>query len=126
MVAGGDPMPRWLRPSGDELAGGGGERAGQRRVVAAEPDEHLASVAGDLAGGEDGDAGQWLPVEQQQGAGDPVGGIEGGVVQQPGRQCPPLVLADRRAGGSWRGGDVQVLAVPAVSGPGQEVPRQAG
>ena len=65
----------------DELEGGGGERAGNGNIVAAEPDEYLAVVAGDLAGGNDGDAGERLPVKEQQASGDPVGEVERVVVQ---------------------------------------------
>ena len=89
----------------DELEDGVGERAGDGHVVAAEPDERLVVAAGDLAGGHGGDAGQRLAVEQEQAAGDPVGGVERGVVQQPGGQRPPLVLADGGAGRARRGGD---------------------
>ena len=44
-------------PAADELEGGVGEWAWDGCVVAAEPDECLAVVAGDLAGGDSGDAG---------------------------------------------------------------------
>ncbi len=98
-------------PAADELEGGVGERAGDGRVVAAEPDESLAVAAGDLAGGHGGDAGQRLPVEQEQAAGDPVGGVERGVVQEPGGQRPALVLADGRASGARRRGYRQPLAM---------------
>jgi len=113
-------------PVGDELGDGGGERAGDGHVVAAELDERLLSGAGDLAGGHDGDARWRLAVKQQQAAGDPVGGVERVVVQQPGGVCPSLVLADGGAGWACRGGDVEPLGVPAGGGPGQEVPGQAG
>ena len=112
-------------PVVDELGDGDGEWSGDGHVVAAEPDEHLLTAAGDLAGGHDGDAGQWLAVKQQQAAGDPVGGVERIVVQKPGSVCPSLVLADGGSGCPFRGRDVQPLGVPAGGSPDQEVPGQA-
>ena len=52
-----------------------GQRAGDGHVVPSEPDKRLAVAAGDLTGGHNGDAGQRL-ADQQQAAGDPVGGVE--------------------------------------------------
>ena len=81
--------------------------------MAAEPEERVVTAAGDLAGGHDGDAGQRLAVEQQQAVGGTIRRVERGVVQQPGGQCPPLVLADGRADGAGRSGDFHSPAVAA-------------
>ena len=110
----------------DQLEDGAGERAGDRHVMTAEPEGRLVVVAGDLAGRHGGDAGQRLAVEQEQAPGNPVGGVERGVVQQPGGQRPPLVLADGGAGRARRCRDAQLPAVAAGRGPGQEIPGQAG
>jgi len=113
-------------PVTDQLEDSVGQRAGDGHVVPSEPDERLAVAAGDLTGGHNGDAGQRLAVEQQQAAGHPVGGVERGVAQQPGGQCPALVLAEGRAGRARRHRYRQPPAVAAHGGPGQEIPGQAG
>ena len=79
-------------------------------------------VAGDLAGGERGDAGDVLAEEQDQAAGGPVGGLDAVVVQQPGRPVSQRWLSLIAVPACrWRAGEVEGLAVSLAGGPGQEV-----
>ncbi len=86
----------------------------------AEPDVHVPVVTGDLADGERGDAGDVLAVEQDQAAGGPVGGLDGGVAEQPGGVFPALGVADRGSAVPLPGGEGEGGAVPVAGGPGQE------
>ena len=64
-----------------------------------------------------------LAVEQQQRSGDPVGGLDGVVVQESGDLRPAFVAAGgRRSGGAAQCGDVEAVGVTAGGGPVQEVP----
>ena len=90
-------------------------------VVLAEVDVDVVVVAGDLADGDGGDAGNVLSEEQDQAACDPVGDLDAVIVQQPGHQVPALAVADRGSGAPRRAGDGERLAVPVAGGPGQEV-----
>ena len=70
---------------------------GDGDLVVAQAQEYLRTLAADLLGGQGGDPGQVLAVEQQQGAGDPVGELEGVVVQESGDLGPACVV------GRWPG-----------------------
>src|ERR1019366_1726265 len=75
----------------------------------------------DLVGGDCGDPGQLLAVEQQQAPGDSVGEVDGVVVQQPGDQSPTLVLAGGLSGVVSQGGDQKRAGMAAAGGPAEEV-----
>ncbi len=62
-----------------------------------------------------------MAVEQQQGAADPVGELEVGVVQQSGEVVPAVVVAGGDAGIAPERGNVQRLAVVVFVGPAQEL-----
>lgn len=57
--------------------------------MAAEVDEDVCVALGDVAGGQGGDPGLLLAVEQQQAAGDSVDDVEAVVVEESGC-CPAL------------------------------------
>lgn len=86
----------------------------------AEPDVHVAVVAGDLAGCERGDAGDVLAVEEDKAAGCPVCGLDAVVVEQPGGVLPAPAVADRGPGVPLTGGEGEGRAVPVAGGPVQE------
>lgn len=70
-----------------ELDEEGGHRLGDRDVLAAEAEEYLLTAVDDLVGGHGGDGGELLAVEQEQGAGDPVGELEVFVRAAAGATC---------------------------------------
>jgi hypothetical protein len=104
----------------------GAERFRDWHLVLSETDEHLAVPVGDLVGGHGGYPGLLLAEQQHQGAGDPVGGVEVVVVEQPGQLCPALVGVGGRAAAALRAGDLEGGAVACFSGPREEVTHVAG
>ena len=101
----------------DELA----ERFGQVEWDGAEEQLDLLGAADDLAAGEAGDAGQRLPVEQNEQPGDAVLDGAGAVVEEAADQCPPLVVFDLGEDLAARVlGNVQVTGVSVSAGPEHE------
>jgi hypothetical protein len=62
------------------------------QVVLAESEKDLPALGSELVVGDRHDPGQVLVVEQQQRAGDPVGELDGPVLQEPGDLRPALVV----------------------------------
>ena len=75
-----------------------------------------------LFGGHHRDPGQLLAIAQQQGAGDPVGDLEGVVVQEALDQGPALISVEGCSGRSRDGRHEHDGAVVVFGGPAQEVP----
>ena len=73
------------------------------RSSLAEAEKDLRAFGFDLVEGDRDDPGQLLAVEQQQGAGDAVGELDGVVVQEPGDLRPAFVVGGGRAGVAARG-----------------------
>ena len=83
---------------GDQLADQGGQRLGEGDRDAAEGDGDGVAVVVDVVGGELGDGGDALGVEQEQQPGDPVGGLEGVVVQESSGVVPAFLGVVRPCG----------------------------
>jgi hypothetical protein len=108
------------REPGDEVV----QRGGQDDRAAAEAEEGAAVLVLDVAGGQGGDDAELLRVEQDEEAGDPVGGRAGAVVEESPRVGPPAVLVERpgRAGPA-RGRGGEAGGVAAGDRPADEVRR---
>lgn len=74
--------------------------SGRRSSSRPKRDRDPVVVLGEVVGGQPDDAGELLPIEQGEQAGDAQLDGDGGVVQQPLDQRPALVIVDR---GSWTG-----------------------
>jgi hypothetical protein len=95
-------------PRGDQLKDEAGYRLGEHDRGRAQQELDTVAVGVDVVGGELADGGDALGVEDQQEPGDPVGGLQAGVVQEPARVGPALLGVQRAAG-----------ALPAVGAEGQ-------
>jgi hypothetical protein len=79
------------REPGDQVV----QRGGQDDRAAAEAQEDAAVLWPDVPGGQGGDDAELLGVEQDEEAGDPVGGRIGLLVEEPPGVRPPAVLIER-------------------------------
>jgi hypothetical protein len=110
--------------AGREPGGEVVQRGGQDDRAAAEAEEDAAVLVLDVPGGQDGDDAELLGVEQDEEAGDPVGGRAGAVVEEPPGVCPPAVLVERPGGaGPARGRGSEAGGVLAGDRPADEVRR---
>jgi len=84
------------REPGDEVV----QRGRQDDRAVAEAEEGAAVLVQDVPGGQGGDDAELLGVEQDEEAGDPVGGRVCLLVEESSPVCPPAVLVERpgRAG----------------------------
>ncbi len=110
-LAGGDDFPDEAR-----------QRLGENDRGGAQHDLDPVAVVVDVAGGEPGDAGDALCVEEQEQASDPVGGRQRAVVQEP-PGVVPAFLAVVRAAGAFPadGAEGEVAGVPVGNRPADEV-----
>jgi len=107
--------------SAEELADELAEGFGQVERDGAEEQLDLLGAADDLAAGEPGDAGDRLPVEQDEQPGDTVLDGAGAVVEEAADQRPPLVFFDLGEELAARVlGNVKVTGVAAPAGPEHE------
>jgi hypothetical protein len=132
VLAGKQPWAGVGDPFGDPGAAGGqqrgdvaGEGFGQLDGGDAERDGDLAGCGIDGVDAEPADAVWALPEQQDQQAGDPVGGSVAGLVQQRAGQIPSLVVVGGRCLGQRLGsaGDGQLPAASGAVGPGQKAVR---
>jgi hypothetical protein len=94
-------------------------------ITEAEP--HAGRLIADMAGGQPGDAGERLRVQQDEAARDAVGAVVAGAVQQVPGDRPPLVSSGQYgclAGVARGGGDLDVAGVAACRAPLEEVAGQ--
>jgi hypothetical protein len=103
----------------DEVGEGFGEDDGR----AAELECDVVSGVVDVVGGEAADGPEVLGIEQEQEADDPVGGLQGVVLQEAGCVVPAF-LAVVRSGRSLPadGGEGESSGVAVGEGPADEVP----
>jgi len=120
--AGGDVVDGAVMASSRQTAQERGEWFVNLQRVGAQAKPHLVVVADDVIGGEGDDPGQGLGVEHDQRAGDPVGGVEGVVVDEASGEVPTVFGVDRWGGLALAGaGKVQVGGQVAVAMcPGEE------
>ena len=97
-------------------------RDGQIVGTEAQRDDVIVTVY--LFGGHYRDPGQLLAVAEQEGAGDPVGELQGVVVVEAGDQGPARVGFGGRSGRSPQGRHEQRGAVVVFGGPVEEVPNR--
>ncbi len=96
-------LPAWPaagREPGDQVV----QRGGQDDRAAAEAEEDAAVLVLDVPGGQGGDDAELLGVEQDEEAGDPVGGRVGLLVEEP------RASARRRSWSSGPDGPAQRVA----------------
>jgi hypothetical protein len=97
---------------GDDGAGQVVDGVGQLDRCLAEGDPNVSVGDGDLVGGEQADGGRALGVEEQQQAGEPIIGVDCGVVQEFSDGSPAVIIVyrvDRAApasGGQVGGGEL--------------------
>ena len=78
-----------------ELPGEAGDGFGQGNRCRAEADLHRRAAGGDMTGGQAGDPGDGLSVEQDEGPGEPVPGVDRVVVQQAAGRVPAGLVVQR-------------------------------
>ena len=110
-----------------EIAHARGERFGDLDGCITEMEPHAGGLVADMAGGQPGDAGERLRVQQHEAARDAVGAVVAGAVQQVPGDRPPLVSFGQcrcRVGVACGSRDLGVTRVAACRAPPEEVAGQ--